>query len=88
MSCADGKGSPHASMAQRQAFRRQALDLLSADLAALAKLASSDREFVHLTLRHWLADDALESTRPPRGRPICPPTNGGAGRGSGRGSNR
>jgi tetratricopeptide (TPR) repeat protein len=66
MNCADGQGSPPASMAQRQAFRKQALDLLSADLAAIAKLAASDREFVHLTLRHWLADGGLKSVRPPR----------------------
>jgi hypothetical protein len=53
-------------MAQRQAFRKQAFDLLSADLAAIAKLAASDREFVHLTLRHWLADGDLKSVRPPK----------------------
>jgi tetratricopeptide (TPR) repeat protein len=66
MNCADGQGSPPVSMAQRQGFRKQALELLSADLAALAKLAASDGRFVHLTLQHWLADGALESVRPPR----------------------
>ena len=65
--CADGQGLPPASMAPRQAYWKQALDLLAADLAALAKLAASDREIVRRALRHWLADGDLESVRPPRG---------------------
>jgi serine/threonine protein kinase/tetratricopeptide (TPR) repeat protein len=66
MGCADGKGSNPVSPAQRQTFRKQAFDLLAADLAALAKLAISDRESVYQVLRHWLADGDLESVRPPR----------------------
>ena len=71
-SCADGKGSPPVSLAERQTFRKQALDLLAADLAALAKLAASDREFVRKALRHWLADGDLESIRPPRTADLPP----------------
>ncbi len=66
VNCADGKGSPPVSLAERQTYRKQALDLLAADLAALPKLAASDPEFVHKTLRHWLVDGDLESVRPPR----------------------
>jgi hypothetical protein len=72
MNCAGGKGSPSASLAERQTFRKQALDLLTADLAALAKLAASDREFVHKALRIWLADGDLEGVRPPRTTDLPP----------------
>jgi serine/threonine protein kinase/tetratricopeptide (TPR) repeat protein len=66
LNCADGKGSSPVSREERQAFRKQALDFLVADLAALAKLAASDRESVHNAVRVWLADGDLESVRPPR----------------------
>ena len=42
MICADGKGTPSISLAERQTFRKQALDLLAADLVALSKLAAAD----------------------------------------------
>ena len=77
MICADGKGSPPVSLAERQTFRKQALDLLAADLAALAKLAASDREFVHKALRHWLADGDLEGVRPPRTADLPPEERNG-----------
>jgi tetratricopeptide (TPR) repeat protein len=63
---AHGEGSPPASVAQRQMYRKQALDLIAADLTALAKLADSDRAFVRQTLRHWLRDPDLEGVRPPK----------------------
>jgi hypothetical protein len=66
MNCADGKGSPPLSVAQRQWYRKQACEQLAADLAALAKIAASDPEFVFPTLRRWLGDRNFESVRSPR----------------------
>ena len=72
MNCADGKGSPPVPVADRPSFRKQALDLLNADLAELTKLAASDREFVHQDLQHgsrtstWRASDLQ---KPPAFRP-------------------
>jgi tetratricopeptide (TPR) repeat protein len=77
MNCADGKGTPSVSLAERQVFRKQALDLLAADLAALAELAASDREFVHKTLQHWFVDDDLQSVRPPRTAELPPDERSG-----------
>ena len=72
MNCADGKGSPPVSLAERQAYRKQALDLLAAELASPAKLAASDREFVDAVLREWLADNDLASVRPPKTADLPP----------------
>jgi tetratricopeptide (TPR) repeat protein len=77
MNCADGKGSPPVSLAERRTFRKQALDLLVADLTVLAKLAASDREFVHEDLRQWLADGDLESVRPPKTADLPPEERSG-----------
>jgi serine/threonine protein kinase/tetratricopeptide (TPR) repeat protein len=72
MHCADGKGSPAVSPAERQTFRDRAFELLAADLAALAKLGVSDREFVHKALQLWLADGDLAGVRPPRTADLPP----------------
>jgi tetratricopeptide (TPR) repeat protein len=63
--CASGKGSPPVPAAERQTYRQQALDLLAAELAVLAKLVATDREFVHQSLRQWSVDGDLEGVRPP-----------------------
>jgi tetratricopeptide (TPR) repeat protein len=72
MICADGKRSPSVALAERQTFRKQAFDLLAADLAVLAQLAASDRLFVHKALRLWLVDGDLEAVRPPRTADLSP----------------
>ena len=64
--CADGKGPTSISTAERQTYRKQALDLLAADLVTLSKLGASDQVLVRKTLRIWRADSDLESVRPPR----------------------
>jgi tetratricopeptide (TPR) repeat protein len=66
MSCADGKGSPSLSPAERRTYRKQALDLLVTELTSLAKLAASDQEYVQIFLRQWLRDSDFESVRPPK----------------------
>jgi hypothetical protein len=65
MNCADGKATHPPPPADRPRFRKQALDLLSTELAGLAKLAASDPEFVQAVLRRWRVDSDLESARPP-----------------------
>jgi tetratricopeptide (TPR) repeat protein/tRNA A-37 threonylcarbamoyl transferase component Bud32 len=77
MNCADGKGTQPVPLAERQTYRKQALDLLAADLADVAKLAASDREFVQRTLRHWLVDADLERVRPPRNAELAPDERNG-----------
>jgi tetratricopeptide (TPR) repeat protein len=72
MHCADGKGSPPVSPAERRTFRKRALDLMAADLAELTRLVASDREFVHQELRLWLADEDLENVRPPKTADLPP----------------
>jgi hypothetical protein len=51
LSCADGKGSPPLGFAQRQSYRKQAFELLAADLAARAKLPAAEPWLVLLVLR-------------------------------------
>ena len=70
--CADRKRSPSASESERQTFRKQAFDLLAAELAGLTKLAASDRDFAHRTAGQWLADGDLEGVRPPRTAELVP----------------
>src|SRR5262249_488789 len=72
MPCADGKGSSPLPVAQGQWYRKQAFELLTADLAALAKIVASDPEFVLPALRRWLVDRAFESVRPPRTADLPP----------------
>jgi tetratricopeptide (TPR) repeat protein len=64
--CADGKGSHPVVFAQRQSYRKQAFELLTADLAAHTKLAAAEPGFVLITLRRWRGDRYFESVRPPR----------------------
>jgi tetratricopeptide (TPR) repeat protein len=63
MQCADGKGADPTPVAERPALRKQAIDLLAADLAAIRKLAATDRAFAHETLDHWLVDEDFVSLR-------------------------
>jgi hypothetical protein len=48
---------------ERQACRKQVLELLSADLAALGKLVASEGPFVHRTIQSWLVDTELAAVR-------------------------
>ena len=65
MNCADGKGANAPAPAERVAYRKQALGLLAADLAAIRKLLATDRAFIHRTMHHWLGDPDLASGRDP-----------------------
>jgi serine/threonine protein kinase len=64
MNAADGKG-PFAALpaAERSAYRKQALDLLTDALAAIRALPATDRTFVHQTMQVWLGHPELKSVR-------------------------
>jgi serine/threonine protein kinase/tetratricopeptide (TPR) repeat protein len=64
--CADGKGSPTPVLSERQSFRKQALELLAAELDTLEKIATSDPNFVHQNVQHWFVDRDLEGIRTPK----------------------
>jgi hypothetical protein len=61
--CAEGKGSDVPLPAERPAYRRQALEFLTADLAGHRKLAATDPRFVYRRTGHWLVDPELASVR-------------------------
>jgi tetratricopeptide (TPR) repeat protein len=66
MNCADGKGTDVPPPSERPAYRAQALDLLTAELAAIRKLTVTDGAFVHQHMAHWLGDKDLQSGRDPK----------------------
>ena len=67
VNCADGKGPGAPPPAERPAYRKQALDHLTGDLAATRKLLADEpvcnRDYVHQRMRHWLRDVHLASVR-------------------------
>ena len=74
MWCADGKGAEPTPAAERPALRKQALDLMTADLAAIRKFAATDRAFAHEALDHRLVDEDFASVRDPKAIGQLPPT--------------
>jgi serine/threonine protein kinase/tetratricopeptide (TPR) repeat protein len=73
MNCADGKGMNTPAPAERTAYRKQALGLLTTELAAIRKLNATDRAFVHRMMEHWLRDSDLASGREPTAVELLPP---------------
>jgi hypothetical protein len=73
MNCADGKGMNALAPVERSAYRKQALELLTAELAAMRKLAATNRAFVHRMMQHWLGDADLASGREPAALEKLPP---------------
>ena len=71
--CADGKGVNPPPPAEGPAYRKQALDFLTAELAAMRKLAATDRAFVYRMMQHWLVDTDLVSVREPAAVERLPP---------------
>src|SRR5262249_37741333 len=66
MNCADGKGTDVPAPSERPAYRRLALDLLTAELAATRRLAAADRAFAHRSMQWWLGDKDLASVHDPK----------------------
>jgi serine/threonine protein kinase/tetratricopeptide (TPR) repeat protein len=69
---ADGKG-PNARPTERPMLRNQALDFLTAELAAFRKLAATDPKFTFEKLQHWLVDEDLATIRDPMAIKELPP---------------
>ena len=65
MNCADGLGSEAPPQTERPAYRKQALDFLTAQLTAERKLATVDSARVHEDMQYWLSDKDLASVREP-----------------------
>jgi serine/threonine protein kinase/tetratricopeptide (TPR) repeat protein len=73
MNCADGKGVNAPPPAKRPAYRKEALDFLTVELAAFQKLAARERTTVHQLMQHWLQDEDLASVREPASLAALPP---------------
>jgi hypothetical protein len=73
VNCANGNGANALPLGERPAYRKQALDLLTAELAAYQKLADDDWRFVQVLVRHWLETDDLASVRDPSAIEQLPP---------------
>ncbi len=74
MICANGRaGSNAPPPAERPAYRKRALDLLTTDLAEIRKLGAADRQFVHRTMQIWLGHFEFESVRDPAAVGQLPP---------------
>jgi serine/threonine protein kinase len=63
MNCADGLSGCTPSESERPAYRKQALDFLTIDLAALRKLAAEDPAQARQLTQSWLADKDFASVR-------------------------
>jgi hypothetical protein len=73
MYCADGKGMNTPAPAERAAYRKQALDLLTAELSAIRKLTATDSAYVHRMMQYFLGDADLASGRDPTALEKLPP---------------
>src|SRR5262249_39677578 len=65
MNCADGKGRDAPPPSDRASYRKQARELLTAELSAIRKLAASDKDYVFGKMQRWLVDADLASARNP-----------------------
>jgi serine/threonine-protein kinase len=65
MNCADGRGENAPPEAQRPAYRRQAFDLLTRELAAFRTYAVKEPAQAHKLMQIWLADNDFASVRDP-----------------------
>jgi hypothetical protein len=73
MSWANDKGPHSPPPAERPAYRKQALDLLAAQLAEIRTLGDADRQFVHQMMRSWLGQFEFASVRDPAAVAQLPP---------------
>ena len=65
LNCAEGLGIDAPPPADRPAYRKQALEFLTADLVARRTLSAADPARVHRAMQHWFKDDDLASVRGP-----------------------
>jgi tetratricopeptide (TPR) repeat protein len=71
--CAEGKGANASPPADRPAYRKQALEFLIADLAAIRKLADPGGTVIHWNMKQWLQVGYLASVRDPMAVEKLPP---------------
>ena len=63
--CAAGLGVDAPAEAERPAYRWQALELLSADLALVRQRPATDKEIKHFYAKYWFVDEDLAFVRGP-----------------------
>jgi serine/threonine protein kinase/tetratricopeptide (TPR) repeat protein len=73
MNYANGLGVNAPPEAERPTYRKQALDFLTADLAAIRKVAAKDPAQGHKLMQVWLGDKDLDSARQPAAVERLPP---------------
>ena len=76
MNCADQAGA--ARRRRRAAYRRQALELLTADLAAVRRLPATDKDLVRRIMKTWIEDADFATVRSPKDLERLPPEERGA----------
>src|SRR5262245_39252085 len=64
--CSQGGGINAPPPAERPAYRKQSLDLLTADFAAVQSISARDRDFAHRTMERWLVEKELGIVRTPK----------------------
>jgi serine/threonine-protein kinase len=65
VNCADGLGENAPPEAERPAYRKQALDFLTADVAGVREVAAKSPAQAHRLMQVWLADKDLDCVREP-----------------------
>jgi tetratricopeptide (TPR) repeat protein len=71
--CAEGLGVEAPPEAERPEYRKQALEFLTADLAAARTLFATNTALVHRYMKHWFEDQDLASVRGPEALSQLPP---------------
>jgi tetratricopeptide (TPR) repeat protein len=71
--CADGRWGKAPPQAECPAYRKQALDFLTAELASFRKVAAKNPAWVHKDMQLWLTDKDLASVRDPPAVERLPP---------------
>ncbi len=78
MNCADQTDAGAPAPERRAAYRKQALELLTADLAAVRRLPATEKAAVHQIMKTWIEDADFATVRSPKDRERLPPDERGA----------
>jgi serine/threonine protein kinase len=78
MKCADQTGAGAPSPERRAAYRKQALELLTADLAAVRQLLATNKAAVQRILKTWIEDADFATVRSPKDLERLAPDERGA----------
>jgi hypothetical protein len=66
MKCADQTGAGASGPERRAAYRKQAVELLTALLAAVRQLLATDKAAVHRKVKSWIEDADFATVRAPK----------------------